>query len=746
MAMEDWAFQQLEGGRDLDAIIEDLAKGVHHPAVLGICVALFATRPAYTPTTLALATAQRLWDWDLVRFIKMDQGPCANLIGAMGREEYVASLRRANERPSRKVLLRNAALGFLFDAELRDEFSAAVAAFAENPPFEFEEEKQDPETVERLKRDAKHRAAAGDPANYTAQPVEQGIEVRFVNPHAEEPEAQAAVAQHDAMSRWLRLASWARAKLEGDGDASSLTIDQAVAEAQALDEEDLFRRVVATGDLTEVRRAGVVGAAAAVLLEPEAQAAHFEWAESVVFRALETPEPQDGLTIPESAVLFHPLLYAPLGLAALVRAGSSADAARSMLLQLIYHPLYEVSVRATRAICSLAATEPRLVWSAAVLIVDLSIRNDTRRAYFRDREGTHKALWEAREASVRAALEDYFGGAEPSLPAIPMPVEPPPPARGRGFDFGADEADDEPQRRLDVEFLRRQLTELRPAALREVGRQVEMRALGVDLLKWTIEKHRPDERGRRRRDATALWEWRSTLMAWLVEATADLVAAEVIECVLDPICELPDEPALAFLRDYANVLVCRDLYDSPTVAERTLEILRRIAERVADQARSRRGDILDDGLTIVRLLFGTAVSGANGAARFANGDYSDLPLILPFVDTIMSRLLERTAVVRAWLTLVERAIDHYPAEAFARQAKVILSNKDHGRALRTVGASARFSNLIQAMADREPLPQDIADVFLRLLDALIDQGDRRAAALQRGELFRRMPRKMLATA
>jgi hypothetical protein len=245
---------------------------------------------------------------------------------------------------------------------------------------------------------------------------------------------------------------------------------------------------------------------------------------------------------------------------------------------------------------------------------------------------------------------------------------------------------------------------------------------------------------------TALWEWRSTLMAWLVEAMADMGVAEVVRCVIEPICELPDEPAFAFLRDYANVLVCRDLYDSPIVAQRTLEILRRIAERVADQARSWRDDILDDGLTIVRLLFGTAVSGASGAARFANGDYRDLPLILPFVDTIMSRLLGRTAVVGAWLTLVERAIDHYPAEAFARQAKVILSDKDYGRALRAVGASARFSNIIQAMADREALPRDIADVFLRLLDALIDQGDRRAAALQRGELFRRMPRKMWATA
>jgi hypothetical protein len=417
-----------------------------------------------------------------------------------------------------------------------------------------------------------------------------------------------------------------------------------------------------------------------------------------------------------------------------------------MLLQLIYHPLYEVSVRATRAICSLAATEPQLVWSAAVLIVDLSIREDTRRAYFSDREGTHKALWKAREASVRAALDAYFGGTEPSLPPIPMPIEPPPPARGRGFHFDTDDADDEPQRRLDVDFLRRQLAELRPAVLRDVGRQVEMRALGSDLLKWTVEKHRPDERGRRRRDATALWEWRSTLMAWLVEATADLEAAEVVRSVLEPISELPDEPALAFLRDYANVLVCRELYDNPNVADRTLEILRRIAERVADQATSWRGDILDDGLTIVRLLFGTAVSGASGAARFANGDYRDLPLILPFVDTIMSRLLGRTAVVGAWLTLVERAIDHYPAEAFSRQAMAILSDKNHGRALRAVGASARFSNIIQAMADREPLPQHIADVFLRLLDALIDQGDRRAAALQRGELFRRMPRQLMTMA
>jgi hypothetical protein len=50
---------------------------------------------------------------------------------------------------------------------------------------------------------------------------------------------------------------------------------------------------------------------------------------------------------------------------------------------------------------------------------------------------------------------------------------------------------------------------------------------------------------------------------------------------------------------------------------------------------------------------------------------------------------------------------------------------------------AGIAGLVQAQADRDhPLPIELARKLLRILDALVDLGDRRSAALQQSETFR----------
>jgi hypothetical protein len=50
---------------------------------------------------------------------------------------------------------------------------------------------------------------------------------------------------------------------------------------------------------------------------------------------------------------------------------------------------------------------------------------------------------------------------------------------------------------------------------------------------------------------------------------------------------------------------------------------------------------------------------------------------------------------------------------------------------------AAIAALVQAHADRQhPLPASLAHMLLQVLDALVDLGDRRSAALQQSESFR----------
>ena len=101
------------------------------------------------------------------------------------------------------------------------------------------------------------------------------------------------------------------------------------------------------------------------------------------------------------------------------------------------------------------------------------------------------------------------------------------------------------------------------------------------------------------------------------------------------------------------------------------------------------------------------------------------------VDTVTALLSSS-----AFLTLCERCGSSYPAEIFADQILTFWdSNNMPG--WRGTALPARIAGLIQIYADREhPLEPVLSQKMLRILDALVDLGDRRSAALQTSEAFR----------
>ena len=99
--------------------------------------------------------------------------------------------------------------------------------------------------------------------------------------------------------------------------------------------------------------------------------------------------------------------------------------------------------------------------------------------------------------------------------------------------------------------------------------------------------------------------------------------------------------------------------------------------------------------------------------------------------------------MNSFLDLCERAKQTYPAETFADQVLAIVA--DETQRLRGWGGTvlaARIAGLVQSIADREtPMPTRLAQKLLRILDLLVDMGDRRSAALQLSESFREVTLK-----
>ena len=91
-----------------------------------------------------------------------------------------------------------------------------------------------------------------------------------------------------------------------------------------------------------------------------------------------------------------------------------------------------------------------------------------------------------------------------------------------------------------------------------------------------------------------------------------------------------------------------------------------------------------------------------------------------------------------FLTLCERAGIYYPIDAFAQQVSAALRSIATAKGSWTgTSLAARTAATVQRLADSNfPLDVGQARGLLQILDALIDLGDRRSAALEQSEAFK----------
>jgi hypothetical protein len=145
-----------------------------------------------------------------------------------------------------------------------------------------------------------------------------------------------------------------------------------------------------------------------------------------------------------------------------------------------------------------------------------------------------------------------------------------------------------------------------------------------------------------------------------------------------------------------------------------------------------------DQPSLVDTLMFVSVERAALAARYVNGDWSEIALILPLIDRFMRAGGWTASVMAPFLTLCERAKAAYPAEVFADQILAVIGDGTKQlKGWQHFSIPARIAGLVQYFADRDaPMPLHLSQMFLRILDLLIDMGDRRSAALQLGEAFR----------
>ncbi len=167
LTMESWALRQLEAGKSVDAVIEEIVRGNECIAAVGVAVAVALKSQAVTETTLPFFTSQRLWKYDLQRKVEEVSIASSSMIGFYrpGDRTHAEAVQALNALSFRHYWIRDYIPMFLLAADkpLVKRARKAIKAFSTNLPFEYEEQKAYPKIVADLTEDGKFNAEFAKP-------------------------------------------------------------------------------------------------------------------------------------------------------------------------------------------------------------------------------------------------------------------------------------------------------------------------------------------------------------------------------------------------------------------------------------------------------------------------------------------------------------------------------------------------------------------------------------------------------
>lgn len=757
MALERWAIAQLDAGHPLEDVLQQILDGHNSIGVLGIAVHLALRAKEASPTTLALIRSLRLCRLDLQRKVQEHQLQSAGLIG-FEKGSIDTTHRQAvadnMQMSSRSLELRDLVPIFVLggDATLRDACRKALDDFPNRLEFASQDEAQDPEHVAELRRTAELWSELGHIENYKAEPIpgrSDAVQISMSSPRHEAPEVQEALQRHAQVGRETELWLWVEKCFSSRKWVPGFTADEAVERAVELAEAAAAGRSISLMPGSGLTEGAIAGTAAAVICFSDA-GKHRAWADSTIESFCLMREEEADDIFARSVIPWHPKIFVARALAARIMSGGKYSGDHEELFRLITHPLDAISLVTLEEVAGCWECDARFAWCGLNLGLRLAQLVSRRDMYLLETDARRQMESDHRATALAAALDEYRAQGplpiwvrpRPSWVQVAADAESSP-----TFDEGEEDGWKSTDDLWDSQYAARVLQNVPVGAV--IASSIQARY--VDALEgfvgWTLDTINPAwrtelRRGRERGDE-GLYEWEDQLGRLLAGVAPHLPGDEILQRLLRPILAQSDEISMRLLAPFAESLVCGEVLDAPVIRGDTLHLLDAVLERTLESYDLRRSQYNDGRIggsdlpKLIKSLLFVVVEHAPGAARFANGHWDDLFHVMPLIDRMVRTAGWNPYVARQFITLCERSGAAYPVDTFADQ---VLSQIVDGRlptGWKGSSIPAAIAALVQAHADRlHPLPIPLARKLLQVLDALVDLGDRRSAALQQSESFR----------
>ena len=737
LAMSYWAFRQIESGRPVDEVIQFIVQGNEAIAAPGLALRLALETFHISEVTLALVACQRLWPFDIARVL---HEPTRNidlfglgLINQLTGDKKVAQ-DYLDKRLSRFRDVKQLAMQFAVNGDdaLTERFKQALADFVPALPYELEEQRSNPAVKVALTKQAEEYKALAIVENYQGyRTPDKQIMVAYQPPLSPE-----TIQRGEAAAVYLHqnnILAWAMKSLRAFALAPDKALADAVALARPLDHPTLFAERLDVEDHTP--QSMVAAVASCVICFGDAASDDYKWAIDVLARI-------DGMKEPAgffygSKIAWHPVLQLIFALLHLRCTNPSDLEPARRMVRLTARPHEEAAAFAFTAL--LADPDANVSWVAAQLALE-------RARYYRP------AIEEDGERDTRTAKKAAKAALDRALKRLKSKkferFDPLPPAWVK-FASASDDQDGrwiEPNPVFDPQRAKKHLKnfpiekwcasdEIKPLVL----------ALILSLVNWTVLRvNPPGGTGRRRDRTTDLIGWNEALGDVLARAAPFFDLAFVKTEFLAPFLQKHDDDELDVIAAFTDRLVTRHVLDAAAIPAGTFELLGLCVDRVIADSTFRPGGYRAGEVSgrnmpkLIEALLMVNVERATGAVRFVNGDWSEIGLVMPTVTRLVTATGWSTFVMSKFLLLCQRTGTAYPLDHFIQQVSAVLPKLDNAKG-NWVGTSlpARTASAVQRLADANfPLRADQAQGLLRILDALIDLGDRRSAALEQTEAFK----------